>query len=140
MPFTKYTKWNGVDWESLSLEDLLERLADFLLQSGYESQYSRYWGDEQERTLEALRDAILRALMEGLLSDEELEALSDDEGELDENAVSKLLDQLIERLIEEGYISLTEGHGYPEPETGLTSQHGQTGKPVERSIKFEMTD
>ena len=39
MPFTKYTKWDGVDWESLSLEDLLERLADFLLQSGFQTQY-----------------------------------------------------------------------------------------------------
>jgi len=56
MPFTKYTKWDGVDWESLSLEDLLERLADFLLQSGFQTQYSRYWGEEEERTLEALRD------------------------------------------------------------------------------------
>ena len=65
MPFTKYTKWDGVDWESLSLEDLLERLADFLLQSGFQTQYSRYWGEEEERTLEALRDAIMRALFHG---------------------------------------------------------------------------
>jgi Ca-activated chloride channel family protein len=137
MPFTKYTKWDGVDWESLSLEDLLERLADFLLQSGYENQYSRYWGDEQELTLEALRDAIMRALMEGLLSDEEIQALSNDRGELNEQAVSELLDRLIERLVEEGYLSLSEG---PPPYQGPSSQRGQTGKPVVRSVKFEMTD
>jgi Ca-activated chloride channel family protein len=140
MAFTKYTKWDGVDWESLSLEDLLERLADFLLQSGFESQYSRYWGDEQERTLEALRDAIMGALMEGLLSDEELEALSDERGELNEQAVFELLDRLIERLIEEGYISLSEGPPYQQQETGLASQAGRTGKAIERSVKFEMTD
>ena len=140
MPFTKYKKWDGVDWESLSLEDLLERLADFLLQSGYESQYSRYWDDEEERTLEALRDAIMRALMEGLLSDEEIEALSDQQGALNERAVSELLDRLIERLIEEGYLSLTEDPPYYQPETGLASQAGRTGKSVERSVKFEMTD
>jgi len=141
MPFTKYTKWDGVDWESLSLEDLLERLADFLLQSGFESQYSRPWGDEQERTLEALRDAILRALMEGLLSDEEHAALSDERGELNEQAVSELLDRLIDRLIEEGYISLSEGPPpYQQQETGFASHAGRTGKPIERSVKFEMTD
>ncbi|HLF83550.1 MAG TPA: VWA domain-containing protein [Blastocatellia bacterium] len=140
MRFTKYTKWDGVDWESLSLEDLLERIADFLLQSGYESQYSRYWGDEQERTLEALRDAIMRALMEGLLSDEVLEALSDERGEPNEQAVSELLDRLIERLIEEGYISLGEGPPHQQPETGLASQAGRAGKPVKRSVKFEITD
>jgi Ca-activated chloride channel family protein len=140
MPFTKYTKWDGVDWESLSLEDLLERLADFLLQSGFQSQYSRYWGDEEERTLEALRDAIMRALMEGLLSDDEIEALSDERGELSEQAISALLDRLIERLIEEGYISVNEGTPYQQQETGIASQAGQVGKPVERSVKFEMTD
>jgi len=139
MPFTKYTKWDGVDWESLSLEDLLERLADFLLQSGYENQYSRYWGDEQELTLEALRDAIMRALMEGLLSDEEIQALSNDRGELNEQAVSELLDRLIERLVEEGYLSLSEGPPPYQPQ-GPSSQRGRTGKPVVRSVKFEMTD
>jgi len=140
MPFTKYTKWDGVDWESLSLEDLLERLADFLLQSGFQTQYSRYWGDEEERTLEALRDAIMRALMEGLLSDDEIEALSDERGELSEQAISALLDRLIERLIEEGYISVNEGTPYQQQETGIASQAGQVGKPVKRSVKFEMTD
>ena len=140
MPLTKYTKWDGVDWESLSLEDLLERLADFLLQSGYERQYSRYWGDEQERTMEALRDAIMRALMEGLLSDEELEELSDDRGELNEKAVTELLDRLIERLLEEGYISLSEGPSHEKQDSGFASQAGRTGKPVEHSVKFEMTD
>ena len=30
MPLTKYTKWDGVDWESLSLEDLQGTL-DFAL-------------------------------------------------------------------------------------------------------------
>src|SRR5215813_11101302 len=139
MALTKYSKWQGVDWESLSLEDLLDRLADFLLQSGFESQYSRYWSDEQERTLDALRDAIMRALMEGLLSDEELDSLSDDRGELNDEAVSRLLDRLIERLIEEGYITLSEGPTYPEQD-GISTRGGRMGKPVERSIKFEMTD
>lgn len=140
MPLTKYSKWDGVDWESLSLEDLLERLADFLLQSGFENQYSRYWGDEQERTLESLRDAIMRALMEGLLSDDELEALSDDRGELNEKAVAQLLDRLIERLIEEGYISLSANPPQQQSEMGFPSRAGRTSKPVERSVKFEMTD
>jgi Ca-activated chloride channel homolog len=139
MALTKYSKWQGVDWESLSLEDLLDRLADFLLQSGFETQYSRYWGEEEERTLDALRDAIMRALMEGLLSDEELDSLSDDRGELDEEAVSRLLDRLIERLIEEGYITLSEGPTYPEYD-GAARRGGRIGKPIERSIKFEMTD
>jgi Ca-activated chloride channel family protein len=140
MPFTKYSKWTGVDLDSLSLEDLLELLADFLLQSGFEGQYSRYWDDDQERTLEALRDAVMRALLEGLLSDEELDALSNERGELDDEAVSELVNRVIERLIEEGFITLSEGDPQNQPETGPAGNRGRTGKPIERSVKFEMTD
>src|SRR5207247_5254332 len=133
-------KWDGVDWESFSLEDLLDRLADFLLQSGFDSSYSRYW-DEQDQTLDALREAIMRALMEeGLLSDEELEALTDEQGNLKAAAMAELLDRLIQRLIEEGFITVNEDSFNQQPETGLASQAGRTGKPVERSVKFELTD
>ena len=139
MPFTKYSKWDGVDWESLSLEDLLDRLADFLLQSGFDSSYSRYW-DDQDQTLDALREAIMRALMEeGLLSDEELEALTDQQGNLKAAAMAELLDRLIQRLIEEGFITVEDAVNQ-QPETGVASRAGRTGKPVERSIKFELTD
>ncbi|PYT08714.1 MAG: hypothetical protein DMF60_04145 [Acidobacteria bacterium] len=140
MPFTKYSKWDGVDWGSLSLEDLLDRLADFLLQSGFDSSYSRYW-DDQDQTLDALREAIMRALMEeGLLSDEELEALTDEQGNLKVPAMAELLDRLIQRLIEEGFITINEDPLNQQAETGLTSQAGRTGKPVDRSVKFELTD
>ena len=140
MPFTKYSKWDGVDWESLSLEDLLDRLADFLLQSGFDSSYSRYW-DDPDQSLDALREAIRRALMEeGLLSDEELEALTDEQGNLKAEAMAELLDRLIQRLIDEGFITVNQDALNQSAETGLTSQAGRTGKPVERSVKFELTD
>jgi Ca-activated chloride channel homolog len=140
MPFTKYSKWTGVDLDSLSLEELLDMIADFLLQSGFEGQYSRYWGDDQERTLDALREAIMSALLEGLLSDEELDALSDDRGELDDEALSDLVNRLIERLIQEGFITLSEGQPQDQNDIGPAGNRGRAGKPIERSVKFEMTD
>lgn len=140
MPFTKYSKWDGIDWQSLSLEDLLDRLADFLLQSGFENYYSNYW-DDRDQSLDALREAILRALMEeGLLSDDELEQFSDEQGNIKVEAMAELLDRLIERLIEEGYITVSEGQSYRQQDTGFASQAGRTGKPVERTVKFELTD
>jgi Ca-activated chloride channel family protein len=140
MPFTKYSKWDGIDWQSLSLEDLLDRLADFLLQSGFENSYSRHW-DDRDQSLDALREAIMRALTEeGLLSDEELDQLTDDQGNFKVEAMAELLDRLIERLIEEGYITVSEQPGSGQPETGPAGRAGKTGKPVERSIKFELTD
>ncbi|HXG91341.1 MAG TPA: VWA domain-containing protein [Blastocatellia bacterium] len=141
MPFTKYSKWNGVDWESLSLEELLDRLADFLLQSGYGNYYSSYWDDDRERTLEALREAIERALMEdGLLSDEELEQMMDEQGNISAEMMAELIDRLIERLIEEGYIGVNEEPAEIEQSNRLNARGGRTGKPVERSVKFEIKD
>src|ERR1044071_9481270 len=110
MSFTKYSKWDGVDWQSLSLEDLLDRLSDFLLESGLNDPYFMY-GNEGDDSLDALREAIMRALMDGLLSDEELEALSDEQGRINAEAMAELIDRLIERLIEEGYINVRETAG-----------------------------
>jgi len=142
MAFTKYSKWTGVDWQAISLEDLLAKLADYLLQSGFDQPYSDY-GYEQEQTLDDLRDAIMRALLqEGLLSDEELDSLTDERGDLRLEAMAELVDRLIERLIQEGYITLGEdtsqspGAGQSMP----NSAGGKTGKGVEKSVKFELTN
>ncbi len=142
MSFTKYSKWNGVDWESLSLEDLLDRLSDFLMQSGFDDPYFMY-GNEQNTSLDALREAIMNALLnEGLLTSEELEQFYDEQGNLKMEAVNELIDRLIERLVEEGYIRFEQqptGEGMPQ-EIEVTAQGGSTGKPQESAIKFEVTD
>ena len=141
MRFTRYSKWNGLDWDSISLEDLLERLAEQLLNSGFNDSYSPYYDyDERESTLEALRQAISRALLEdGILTDDELEQLADDSGNIDEKKLAELVDRLIERLIEEGYITLTE-EGMESYVDEQNQGRGEVGKPVERSIKFELRD
>src|SRR5213075_464970 len=56
--------------ETLNLQALLDQLADFLLQSGFAGgPYSHpFWGefgeDDPDRSLDALRQAILQALMD----------------------------------------------------------------------------
>ena len=61
-------------------------------------------------------------------------------GRLRADALEELVERLIERLIEEGYLSLSqEPAGRPE-QNRLSSGRGNTGKPVERSVKFEITD
>ena len=34
-----YRKFTGEDWDSISMEELLNKLSDFLLQSGFNSPY-----------------------------------------------------------------------------------------------------
>lgn len=139
MSFTKYSKWDGIDWSAISLEDLMDRLSEFLLQSGFQNPYSRSWYDA-DRTLDALREAIRQALLEeGLLSDEELEQLTDERGRINEKALNELIDKLIERLLAEGYLRMDDDPSEYDDMEQATGE-GTTGNPTEQSAKFEITD
>ncbi|HEX9895598.1 MAG TPA: hypothetical protein VGA78_16830, partial [Gemmatimonadales bacterium] len=80
MPFHSYSKFIPELADSVNLQDLIERLGDFLLQSGFASQGMFSWEGEESagdnRSLEALKQAILQALMEsGQLTPEMLRYL-----------------------------------------------------------------
>jgi len=57
----------------MSMEDLLSALSDYLLQSGFQN-YMPYDLPEGEQTLEALRQAIEQALLDGERFDEDMRA------------------------------------------------------------------
>jgi Ca-activated chloride channel family protein len=138
MKFTRYSKYEGELWDDISLEQLLDRLADFLLQSGFEGEYYGDW-DDGDQTLERLRRAIMRALLEeDLLSEEDLDNLTDDRGNLKADAMARLIDRLVERLIEEGYLTIDRSQSRRQ----FDGRHrrGRTGKSSEPRIKFELTD
>src|SRR5688572_8998392 len=104
----RYTKYTGDELDGLDLEDLVAKLSDLLLSSGFSNPYG---SDEGERTMQALHDAILDALFNGgVLPDETIERLLGDPADGDqEDARSKLeelIQQIIERMGEQGYISM----------------------------------
>jgi Ca-activated chloride channel family protein len=140
MRFTRYSKWTGLDGDQISLESLMERIADFLLQSGFEGSYYGDWDDDGERSLESLREAILRALLDdGLLTEDEIaQVVGEDEQQRDQK-LAAFIDSLIARLIEEGYLSVDQDTP-DSPEFPPPSDGGRTGKPIEKSVKFEITD
>ncbi|MGA8267543.1 MAG: hypothetical protein WB787_07255, partial [Candidatus Acidiferrales bacterium] len=75
MKYIRYSKYTGEAADDLDLQELMNRLSEFLLQSGYESQYGMYEMDSSmssERAMDELREAILRALEEGDLLPPEL--------------------------------------------------------------------
>src|SRR5438128_10999860 len=108
MRFTRYSKFNGLDVYGINLGDLMEGLSDSLLYSGYDDDY--YWTRErtaQDTSLDALRRALLQALMDqGLLSQHQTQQLLDENGEEYQGAqLQEMLNVLIERLLDEGYLT-----------------------------------
>jgi Ca-activated chloride channel homolog len=143
MKFTRYSKFKGLDISSLNLGDLMESLSDSLLGSGYDDDY--YWTRErrpQDTSLDALRRALLQALMDqGLLDERQIkEMLADNEGKFKGSLLEEMLNQLIERLVEEGYLKLSEE---PPPQR-RQQQPGRSipevSEPTPRNVKFEVTE
>src|SRR3984893_58202 len=104
----RYTKYTGDPLEDLDIEDLVSRLSDLLLASGFGSPYAM---DDEERTMQALHDAILDALFNGgVLPEETIERLLGDPADADQDdarsKLEQLIQQIIERMADEGYISM----------------------------------
>src|SRR5438132_2066377 len=128
----RYSKYVPDPAGEMSMEDLLGALSDYLLQSGFQN----YMYDDllqSEQTLDDLRRAIEQALLDSNLLDEEmrerLEQMQAD-GSLDE-----LIEQLIERLEREDYVSIDQPHD-PSRQPSVGGQVGQAQEPA----KFEITD
>ena len=66
----RYTKFTGDLSSSFGLEDLMQALSDFLLDSGFNDPYSQFQ-EFNDQTLENLREAIKQALESGEMFDEE---------------------------------------------------------------------
>jgi len=135
----RYTKYTGDELDDLDLEDLVAKLSDLLLASGFGNPYGT---DEEERTMQALHDAILDALFNGgVLPDDTLERLLGDPADGDQSdARSKLealIQQIIERMAQEGYISTP-----PDLEGERERRQGRGGGfgPDQPPVTFEVTD
>jgi Ca-activated chloride channel family protein len=142
MKFTRYSKFKGLDVSGINLGDLMEGLSESLLDSGFTDDY--YWTRErrpQDTSLDALRRALLKALLEqGLIDEQQIkEMLADNEGKFKGSLLEEMLNQLIERLVDEGYLTLREEPAQQRP------QHQQAGvpnvsEPMPRNVKFEVTE
>src|SRR2546423_14483383 len=106
MKFIKYSKFSGDPFEGLSAEDLLQLLQDFLLQSGFNSQYYNFYEMDPERTMEQLHQALLEAMRDrGMIPQELLEQLLKNAENYQDSKLADLINKLLERLTAEGYIT-----------------------------------
>ena len=75
----RYTKFTGDDLDELDLEELLSKLSDLFLGSGFDNPYGLpYDGDDEAgHSRQSLHDAIMEAILNGgMLSEETLERCS----------------------------------------------------------------
>jgi Ca-activated chloride channel homolog len=145
MKFIKYGKYVGEPADAIDLEELVKKLGNFFLQSGFESQFYGVSEMDPEKSMEALKDAILRALQEGDLMPEG--AMSDELREMLNNPnarqsqeVRDLIEKLMERMANEGYINPQQPPQVtPPPQSSARGQIGQA-QGREAEARFEITD
>ena len=140
----RYSKFRPEDLDGLDLEELLSRLSDMLLSSGFDSPYGPPYEEDDDQgghSRQALHDAILEALLNGgLLSDETLEKLLGKDWQHSEDAearIDELIERIIEKLQQQGYLSGSpdlerERHARERPGPGMGGN--------EATYRFEITD
>jgi Ca-activated chloride channel family protein len=136
----RYSKFTGDPLEELDLEDLVAKLSDLLLSSGFGNPYGT---SDDDRTMQALHDAILDALFNGgVLPEETIERLLGDPADGDQSEMrsklEELIQQIIERMGEQGYISMppdleSERQRRSGPGRGQDQAQSET-------VHFEVTD
>src|ERR1700689_1756503 len=113
MKWIKFSKYNGDDF-GIDANDLMQALADFFLQSGFNNPYMQFQ-EWNQQTLEDLKRAIQEALESGQL-------FPDDQ----------MQENLVQKLAAEGHIS-TEQDAESTP--GQENGQGKDGQ-----ARFEVTD
>jgi Ca-activated chloride channel family protein len=135
----RYTRFTGDELDGLDLDELISRLSDLLLSSGFQNPY----GDPgDDRTMEALREAILDALFSGnLLTEDALNSLMGDPADADQSStrsrLDELIDEIIQRLEQQGFIATA-----PDLDAERRQRaHGRGDMGGDNPpVKFEVTD
>ena len=125
MKWITYSRYTGEDF-GIDGDDLLQALSDFLLQSGFPSEWN-------EHTLDNLNQAILQALLSGQLFPEDvLQEMLERLQNMTPEQMGQLLDNLIQQMVNQGQIAIEE--------PGDPAGGGGAGTAPDSQVKFEVTD
>ncbi|SDE77766.1 vWA domain-containing protein [Terriglobus roseus] len=136
MKRTRYTKFQGDFAGGIGLDDLMEALGDFLLDSGFQDPWSEFQELNGDHTMENLREAIKQVMESGDFLDEEMQQQYD---EMNQEQREEMLDSLVERMQQGDYIQQEGGEA--------TEMQGQVGPgeiaqpaPPQGEARFHVTD
>ena len=128
--FSASSRYTGEDL-GISAEDLMRALADYFLESGFQSQYYGFQ-EFDPNSLEALKRAIEQALENGDLFDQDqAERMRERLENMTLEDRENLLNRLVQKMADEGYLTIENAQ---QQEGG----EGGTGEP--REPRFEITD
>jgi Ca-activated chloride channel family protein len=125
MRWVRFSKYNGEDF-GIDAQDLMQALADFFLQSGFQSQFMQFtqWDPQ---SLEQLKQAIEDALASGkLFPDDRMQQMMEQLAAMSPEQLEQLLENLVQKLADEGHINV--------------DQNGQGRGAGNGQARFEITD
>jgi Ca-activated chloride channel family protein len=127
----RFSKYTGDDL-GIDGQDLMQALADFFLQSGFHSPYMQF-SEWNQQTLEDLKRAIQQALENGdVFSDDRMQEMMEKVASMTPEQMDQLLENLVQKLADEGHISLDQEQ---EQNPGTGGGNGKEGQ-----VRFEVTD
>src|SRR5690242_18843119 len=108
----RYSKFVEDLLDQIDMDSLVSQLSDLLLSSGFNNPWDPQSDDD--RTMQALHDAILDALLNGgSLSEDMLRRLLDADDQTGDGQrggqqqLEALIQKIIERLTDQGFVSIT---------------------------------
>jgi len=139
----RYTKYTPNLFDDLDIDELTAKLSDLLLASGFGDGMGGPF-DGADRTLQALHDAILEALVNGgVLPPDLFERLFGASAGEDQSPpaqierLKELIDQIIDRMKESGYITTAPDLDQARAER---ARGGGPGEGEPGHVTFEVTD
>src|SRR5678816_4553154 len=131
MAITRYTKWTGSILDSLNLEDLLDELSQYFLQSGFPNDP---WGDPYNDAQQSLREAIADKLVEmGRIPPEMRDNWLENSESEEAKQLDDIITQIIRRMIDEGWLRTEYRENVPNE--GGEGYEDEPGRPE----KFQLT-
>ena len=118
MKWVKFSKYNGDDF-GIDANDLMQALADFFLQSGFNNPYMQFQ-EWNQQTLEDLKRAIQEALESGqLFPDDQMQQMLEKLSAMSPEQLDKLLENLVDNALKYapsgGHVTVRSAMDGPAP-------------------------
>jgi Ca-activated chloride channel family protein len=131
MKWVNFSKYTGDDL-GIDADDLMRALADFFLESGFNSQHSGF-SEWNQNSLEDLKRAIQSALEHGdMFPEDQMREMLEKLAAMSPEQVENLVDNLLQKLADEGHISVDRPE---DAQPGGGAGNGPMGE-----ARFEVTD